>query len=505
MSASNELFHLINGLSKTEKGYVKKFLSAFTYGETNCVKLFDQILRQSSPDDNALRISIPEIKTKGGYSVAKNYLFNLVLKALESYYLDSNLDLYIRHQLNQATLLLEKGRNAACDKILDRAKALALEFQLYKIVLEIISIQRRLMLKTMNFKKNKQLEEEEEEMINVIHQQKKYQDISEEIMRRFFIGGRDEAQKIQMKNLIDQPLLQNYTLAETYLSKKNYLSSHVFYHYSINSMEESYEYSKKGFQLFYEYPFTLKYYQREYLASLNNVLYTGYLLRKLDDVKLYMEKVGEAKSFLKKPNDLATIFYFNYHILNYHNAVGEFRISSALADEMTDGFDAKSKLLNTNEKLVIKLHIAYSYFGDGQFNKSLLWLNNIRTAGKLDQNPDALAFHIIFYLINHYELKNYDLLLSLIKPNNALLKKLGKLNELQINIIKLLSKLAKSSTRRDHQSLFMQLIESMDGNALKIPNSGAFEYFDFISWVQSKIERKTFSEVVKRRSIDSPD
>lgn len=499
MLQSEELFHLIHGLSKTEKGYVVKFLSTFHSKETNSIKMYKYVSQQKKPNDKELRSVLNNIKSDGAFSVAKNYLFKLILKALENYHLDNNIDLYIRHHLNQANLLFEKGRNKSSYKILDKIKKIANEYQLYVTLLEILSMQRKLAMKMLDFSKTQELIYEEDIVLGLYTQTKKYRDLAEDAMRKFFSAEGDEAQKYEMENIIGHESLQNYNLATTFLSKKNFLTIFAFYYYSINQPDISYDYSKRRLDLFYENHFSLKYYSRDFLASLNNVLYIGYLLRRLNELKSHLAKVGEAKEFLINPNDLATVFYLNYHLLNYYNAVGDFKTSSIHCDTILNEYEEKSKLLNSNEKLVLQLHAAYSYFGNNQFRKSVFWLNRIKTSGKLDQNPEAQAFHTIFYLINHYELGNHELVFQMINSNNRALQKLKSFNELQLNIIELLSKATKVQKRRDHLELFKQLMLNIENSSLKTPASGVFEDFDFVSWIQSKIEGRPFSEIVKSR------
>ena len=80
-------FQLISSMSKSEKGYFKKFASKHTIGGRNIyVKLFDEIENLRIYDEADLKNKFKGEKFANKIYSTKNYLFNLILKALSSYH-----------------------------------------------------------------------------------------------------------------------------------------------------------------------------------------------------------------------------------------------------------------------------------------------------------------------------------------------------------------------------------------------------------------------------------
>ena len=87
MKVSDDLFQLIKSMSKSEKGYFKKFASKHTIGEKNIyVKLFDAMDRIDEYNELLIKKKFAGEKFADKLYSTKNYLFNLILKALSSYH-----------------------------------------------------------------------------------------------------------------------------------------------------------------------------------------------------------------------------------------------------------------------------------------------------------------------------------------------------------------------------------------------------------------------------------
>ncbi len=87
MGASDDLFQLIKSMSRSEKGYFKKYASKHTIGEKNSyVKLFDAIDAQAAYDEDALKQKFRNDRFVSSLYSTKNYLFNLALKSLSAYH-----------------------------------------------------------------------------------------------------------------------------------------------------------------------------------------------------------------------------------------------------------------------------------------------------------------------------------------------------------------------------------------------------------------------------------
>ena len=159
MTASPDLFDLIKSLSKTEKKYILGLLRGF--GESNYLKLFTAI-------DQQLTYNEPEIKQRFSSEMfakqltfTKNYLYNLILKHLRSYYKESSLEVNIHNKLADIEILMQKGFLKQAFKRLKSIQQRTENLDLFQLQLLTRAIEKRMyMLGLYDINLEKTLKEE---------------------------------------------------------------------------------------------------------------------------------------------------------------------------------------------------------------------------------------------------------------------------------------------------------------------------------------------------------
>ena len=121
--ASDDLFRLIKSLTKSEKGFFKKFAARNSSGgKSNYINLFDAIESIESYDDETLKKKLQDQPFVNQIPVYKVYLFNLILKALQQYGTYENTDTKISDMVAGARILVKKQMPKEAQKILKKAK-----------------------------------------------------------------------------------------------------------------------------------------------------------------------------------------------------------------------------------------------------------------------------------------------------------------------------------------------------------------------------------------------
>ena len=85
MSKSDVLFQLIKSLSRGEKRNFK-LLTQLTSGDKKYIQLFDAIDKESDYDESKIIKDLKDDDFTRQFSVAKNYLYNSILKSLAYFY-----------------------------------------------------------------------------------------------------------------------------------------------------------------------------------------------------------------------------------------------------------------------------------------------------------------------------------------------------------------------------------------------------------------------------------
>jgi hypothetical protein len=130
MTPSRDLFDLIHSLTSTEKRYVRR--TALLSGrDTAWLRLFDAIAAQKSFDDTALRRALEPDPMLANLGVAKQYAYNAVLRALQSYGLGRDLDSELGEAIEQYKVLVHKGLAAQAARRMREIKRKATEGDAY--------------------------------------------------------------------------------------------------------------------------------------------------------------------------------------------------------------------------------------------------------------------------------------------------------------------------------------------------------------------------------------
>ena len=122
----------------------------------------------------------------------------------------------------------------------------------------------------------------------------------------------------------------------------------------------------------------------------------------------------------------------------------------------------------------------------------------MRTHGGV--RDDILIFTHLFNLIIHFELGNERSLESFIRATDRFLQE--KTTRLRTeSLIKNLfaKKLFKTGTRKEGKKVFVDSLEQLKEILRDPMEARALEYFDFQSWMESKITGKDFGDCVRKR------
>ena len=104
MAFPDSLHQLIQALSKTEKKYFKDFS-----GQGNYIILFDAINNQEEYDEAKLLKKFAKEPFVKNFSVAKNYLYEAILRSLRAYQAGKLMDDVSYEKLQNLKILSEKG------------------------------------------------------------------------------------------------------------------------------------------------------------------------------------------------------------------------------------------------------------------------------------------------------------------------------------------------------------------------------------------------------------
>ena len=156
--------------------------------------------------------------------------------------------------------------------------------------------------------------------------------------------------------------------------------------------------------------------------------------------------------------------------------------------------------LDQHRVLVFYYKIACLYFGSGDNEKAIDYLNKIIN-WKVDLRTDLQCYARLLHLIAHYELGNYDLLEYLIKSVYRFMAKMKNLSVVEEEIFKFLRK-AFSLKRSKIILAFKTLKEKLEKYQGSPLETRSFMYLDIIGWLDSKIQNVPVQQIRRTRFLN---
>jgi hypothetical protein len=149
--------------------------------------------------------------------------------------------------------------------------------------------------------------------------------------------------------------------------------------------------------------------------------------------------------------------------------------------------------------MILYYKIASMYFGAGNYDQCIFYLNKIIEVRELNMREDLLCFSRILSLIAHYE-AGYDQ--NLEEQIRSTYKFLLKMNELHAVQRKLIIFLKGLTDIYPHE--LKAAFERLQGELKTFENhpyeKRAFMYLDLISWLESKTKGVSVEKIIKEKA-----
>ncbi|TAL58906.1 MAG: hypothetical protein EPN85_10485 [Bacteroidetes bacterium] len=518
MHTTTDLFELIQSLTPQEKKYFRRYTALHVRGEKNkYMLLFEAIAkqtRQSSKkrngggqeyyDEEKLKKQFRHEKFMNQFAVAKNYLCSQILKSLRSYHHSTHSE--VKDLIRNAEILFEKGLSKQSQKYIKKAKKIAREHEMHHALMEIFHYwELKLALKNIDVSWIQNILREEAEEISLLKNKNFYSNNYFRLVVHYQLYGpvRNKKHFGQIKKMMHSRFLTDIAMAKTFQAKLYFHDAHVVYFRIIDDRRGLYHSSKNIITLFKKHPERIRRSVSVFVAYLNNVLDACTQNKKYNEMPFYLNELESLAPLAKSSHEKAKIFYYAaINRLNYYNITGQFSNAVSPILEIKKQFDEYKQFMGDFEKAFLFQNIAMFYFGARQYKNCIHWLNRIRNEISLNISHDLESFLRLFYIIVHYEAGNMDLLIPLIQSLYRYLKKKEQLYKFEtIIIIFFRNEFPKTNTQQERAHTFQKLKNKLLLLTKDEYEKNAFEYFDYISWLESKIENRPFAEVVRQKAI----
>jgi len=501
---NNDLFDLIKTLAKSEKTYFKR--SAYDTGEGKIyIKLFDEIDKQSVYDEKKLKQKFSHIKQ---FSVLKNQLYDAILDALGRLANRLNYTYKVSVIVKKSDQLYNRGLYGQSEKLLLKAKKAAYQSEDFTALLQIVAVEKKLILKQLkrDEKKIRELHKEENNIMLLLKNLSEYNEIFTKTYLYFLMYGyiRNKSEdKRFIRNtfaLSYEKLLRNTKSkrAEQFLMETFHL-----YHTSKFDTENAMKFNRASLKIMEDNTALLRSNVERYLATFQNYVLQYFYKGDIENLE---SSAGKLRTFLETTK---------IHIPRLVRVTAQGKIydillsayhASCKFDKAIDVLVKAEMLVEENFSVIDKSvkNVTYQmgtfiYFTTEDYD------NALRLSNKLLNDPDSVkflevyCFILLLQLLIHYELGNYDLIEYITKSTKRYLSKSEKLYKIERIMLTFFNKVIRSENE-DKSELF----KTLEGNLNELRNDkdeGVFEYYDFSSWCESKLRKMKIKDVLTEKYV----
>lgn len=498
---SNELFLLIKSLDTQEKVYFKKNQNNKRY-----LLFFDIISQMEVYNEDKLKQEIANKEHIKNLKFVKSYVYEAILDSLTNYQLNNSPDAILSRQTHQIKILTKKCLYTSAKKLVVKAEKLAQNHGKLNHSLIISSLKRDIIISEMGILKTQSHRDQYEKELRLIEELKNevdYTNLNVTVTNVILTQYKVSSEKLaELNKLLKSPLLLNEKSALTFTSKLIFYDTLGTIYYLLDNWTLCYNCYKKLFLRHQQNDSYMKENTVNYLKIANRLIVSSIRLNKLNEVNLLGKKIERYVNLLpskdKNMNALKVYNQIQVNITDSYlqslNIKEALRLSVELEKSIT-------RYSNKQGYVLFYFNFTLIYFYLGNYKMALHQINKVLNNEETDLRSDTVLSSRIVSLIIHYELHNLDLLNSHTKSTTRYFSKKGALDGYSKALISFFSKniilLGDHTIKEDRKKIkdaFVNLKKQLlSANHKEIPGN-----FEFMAWIDSKIENISILEVMKR-------
>ena len=506
--SSDTLFQLIKSLEKSEKRNFKLYMKRNSGSEElKSIQLFDALDKMEEYDEAQLLKKNKNL-LKQQLSNAKAHLYREILNSLRLIRNDENIDIQLHEQLDFARILYNKGLYLQSLRTLDKIKENAKAHNQVTFLLQVLFFEKTIealhITRSMQDRAD-QLAMEVDEVNDRLQLISQLSNLSLELYSWYIRNGvaRNEKDEDAVQEFFERNLPADVNQCQGFYEKLYLYQSFTWYAFIRQDFLSYYRYTQKWVDLFEKEPFMVTIETSHYIKGMHNLLGAHFDL--LNDQK-FRETIRQFEEFSESAivrnnvnNRIQTFVYLYISKLNQHFIDGTFTDGLGLVPYIEEKLKEYWIYLDRHRILVFYYKIACLYFGSGDYEATIDYLNKIIN-WKVDLRTDLQCYSRLLHLIAHYELGNFSLLEYLTKSVYRFMAKMGNLSLVEEEIFKFLRKSFQLSPDRLKPE-FTKLLEKLQKYEKNKYETRAFMYLDIISWLESKIQHVPVQDVIREKYL----
>lgn len=504
--STDSLFQLIKSLEKGEKRNFKLYVNRNGSAEgLKSVLLFDALDKMEQYDEPLLLKKQPSIQ-KAQLSNLKAQLYRQILSSLRLIPDQGNIDMVLHEQLDHARILYNKGLYLQSLKVLDKLKTIALNYEQRTYLQQALFFEKNIealyITRSMRDRAD-QLSTQSEEVTEALNRTSHLSNLALQLYSWYIKHGhcRNRRDEMEAQEFFNQRIRYCEAECSGFYDRLYLYQCYCWYAFIRQDFLQYYRHAQKWVWLFDEYPQMLETEPGLYIKGMHNLMGAHFDLGNHSKLKQELELFDafrNSRLVQQCINNQIQCFVYSYiSRINQHFLEGSFTEGLQLVPEIEQQLLQYDPFLDQHRVLIFYYKIACLYFGSGDFESAIEYLNRIIN-WKVDLRTDLQCYSRLLHLIAHYELGNEQILDHLIRSVYRFMAKMENLSEVEEAVFRFVRRSFSVTVRHIRPELEALLLRLRELEHDRY-ETRAFLYLDIISWIESKLERTPVQEILKRK------
>lgn len=505
-TSADILFQLIHSLEKAEKRHFKLYIKrSSSRQDLKVILLFDALDKMKEYDEKQLLSKIASVE-KPQLANLKAHLYKELLASLRLLKSAESIDLQLHEQLDYARILYNKGLYLQSLRILDKVKDLAKQYHQGSFLLQVISLEKK--IETLHITRS--VEGKAEELTveaDIVNDQRlmitQLSNLALKLYRWYVKNGhvRNKNDEDEVKKFFKKNLPADARKNTGFYELLYFYQSYCWYAFIRQDFLMYFRYSLKWVELFDNEPRMIGVETGHYIKGLHNILTANFDLRnfrQFDHFLLRFEAFAKTEAANHHDNfRMQTFVYLTSAKINRHLMTGTFQEGIKLVPSIEKGLKEFEQYIDRHRVLVIQYKTAMLYFGNGNYDLSIDYLQKIIN-GPMDLRADLQCYARLLHLMAHFELGNDSIIESLTRSVYRFMHRMKNLTVVEEEIFRFLRNnfyVSPKKLRPGFEKL-LQTIKQFEKNRYE---TRSFAYLDIISWLESKVTAKPMGEIIYKK------
>ena len=501
------LFRLIKSLSKSEKRQFKIYVNRLESNtDKKFIALFDLLDKMSVYDEQ--KIGNSKIVKREQLSNVKSHLYRQILVSLRLSISTNNKRLQLREQLDYVYILYNKGLYEQSLQMLQRVKAQAVKLDERATEFQAIEFEKAVQTQYLSKTSFDYVSEIATQSTKIASQNEVTAKLSSLALLLYaknvhygYVKNDKEFKDITtfFESHIEEIDLENAGFSESFWYYKSYL----LYSILVQDLLSAYKFANKWVELFYMSPDMIQLHPVFFIRGHQHLFEILYLLKYMSKFKIALERFESTlaqPSFPKNHNISPYIFMGRYNNkINFHFLEGSFDEAIPLIPDVLNGVVQHVDQLDQHHIMVLYYKIACIYFGAGNLQKCIEYLQLIISDKSLRVHQDLMCFSRVLNVVAHYDAGLDYELETQVKQTYKFLLKMDELQAVQKEMIRFMRSLTDIYPN-ELKHAFRQLHTSLKCFENDPYEKRSFLYLDILSWLESKIENRSIGEIIRQKA-----